>query len=68
MQQLNTPKVHRLPKGEHIAPMPPLVQGTLNRKTQGGLPPEPYRTAVTRWTTCPALSARDPLKHIYTEW
>ena len=60
-------RVHLLPRGEHIAPMPDRVQGDLNRKTQGGLPPEPYRTATTRWTTCPAMSARDPMKKIFSE-
>jgi hypothetical protein len=61
-------RVHLLPRGEHIAPMPPLVQGSLNRKTQGGLPPEPYRTATTRWATCPAMTARDPQKKIFSEY
>lgn len=62
------PRVHLLPKGEHIAPMPALKFGELNRKTQGGLPPEPYRTATTRWGACPAMSARDPMKRIFSEY
>lgn len=61
-------RVHQLPRGEHIAPMPALRRGSLDRKTQGGLPPEPYRTATTRWATCPAKSARDPIKTIITDW
>jgi hypothetical protein len=62
------PKVHLLPRGESIAPMPPRAYGDLNRKTQGGLPPEPYRTATTRWLSCPAMTARDPMKTLFTDW
>lgn len=68
MNNLNRPRVHTLPKGQHIAPMPALRQGELGARRQGGLPPEPYRTATTRWATCPAMSARDPMKRIVQEY
>lgn len=45
------PKVHTLPRGEHIAPMPALRDGEINRRLQGGLPPEPNRTPYKRWGT-----------------
>lgn len=43
------PKVHTLPRGESIAPMPALRDGENNRRLQGGLPPEPNRTPYKRW-------------------
>jgi hypothetical protein len=52
-------RTHLLPKGVSIAPMPPLRKGEVDRKTQGGLPPEPYRNANRRWGTG-AKSAREP--------
>lgn len=52
-------RTHLLPKGVSIAPMPPLRKGEVDRVTQGGLPPEPYRSANRRWGTG-AKSARDP--------
>lgn len=29
--------------------MPPLRKGEVGRRTQGGLPPEPYRNACSKW-------------------
>ena len=50
---------HLLPRGVSIAPMPPLRKGEVDRVTQGGLPPEPYRNANRRWGTG-AKFAREP--------
>jgi hypothetical protein len=36
-------RVHQLMRGVHIAPMPALVKGDVDRKLQGGMPPEGYR-------------------------
>lgn len=37
-------RVHLLPKGKHIAPMPAMATGDVGRKLQGGMPPVPYRS------------------------
>jgi hypothetical protein len=50
---------HTLPRGVHIAPMPRLRDGEVGRKVQGGLPPEPYRSANCRLT---ALQSRNPTR------
>lgn len=52
-------RTHILPRGVHIAPMPPLRDGEVGRKVQGGLPPEPYRSANCRLT---ALHKRNPTR------
>lgn len=57
---MTTPKVHRVPKGTFISPMPPLRTGTAGRKLQGGDPPVPYRNACSRWSECPTKWAREP--------
>lgn len=41
-------KVHTVAKGT-MYPMPPLIKGDVNRVMQGGLPPEPYRSANHKW-------------------
>lgn len=42
--------VHRLPRGEHIAPMPePRRARGRDRVLPGGLPPQPNRTSYARW-------------------
>lgn len=41
--------VHSLPKGVHLAPMPPLYYGDLNKKLQGGLAPVPFRSCTHKW-------------------
>lgn len=61
-------RVHTLPRGESIAPMPKMRDGEIGRRVQGGMPPVPYRTATKRWGDCPAKSARDPMKTILTDW
>ena len=61
-------RVHTLPKGQHIAPMPPLRKGTIGARLQGGLPPEPNRSASKRLAGFMGLTARDPMKHIMTEY
>lgn len=53
------PKVHTVPKGTMYA-MPPLRKGEVDRKTQGGLPPMPYRNACSKWERCPTKFAREP--------
>lgn len=50
---------HILPRGVSIAPMPKLRDGEVGRKVQGGLPPEPYRSANCRLT---ALHSRNPTR------
>ena len=62
------PRVHLLPRGEHIAPMPPLVKGSIDRITQGGLPPEPNRSASKRLANFSGRSAWDPMKRIFSEY
>lgn len=62
------PKVHTLPRGEHIAPMPALRVGDVNRRLQGGLPPEPNRSASKRLANFNGRWARDPMKRIVTEY
>ena len=52
---------HILPRGVHIAPMPRLRDGEVGRKVQGGLPPEPYRSANCRLT---ALHSHNPTRYI----
>jgi hypothetical protein len=51
-------KVHFINK---IAPMPPLatVEGS-GRRLQGGLPPVPFRSASSKWASCPTKWAREP--------
>lgn len=51
---------HTLPRGVSIAPMPRLRDGEVGRKVQGGLPPEPYRSANCRLT---ALQSRNPTRY-----
>jgi hypothetical protein len=51
---------HILPHGVSIAPMPRLRDGEVGRKVQGGLPPEPYRSANCRLT---ALHSSNPTRH-----
>jgi hypothetical protein len=41
-------RVHQVPKGTMPA-MPPLRQGEVGRRVQGGLPPQPYRSACSKW-------------------
>ena len=41
------PRVHVLPKGEHIAPMPEPIKGEIGRKLPGGYCPRGMRT---QWT------------------
>jgi hypothetical protein len=55
-------KVHSLPKGIHIAPMPKRVEGDVGRKLQGGLPPEPYRSCNAKWSNS-AKFAREPMPY-----
>ena len=62
------PKVHTLPRGEHIAPMPALRDGDVNRRLQGGLPPEPNRSASKRLANFSGRWARDPMKRIVIEY
>lgn len=62
------PKVHTLPRGESIAPMPALRNGDINRRLQGGLPPEPNRSASKRLAAFNGRSAWDPMKRIVTEY
>lgn len=64
----NPPRVHTLASGEHIAPMPPLRKGTLDRITQGGLPPEPNRSASKRLANFTGRWASDPMKCIVQEY
>lgn len=42
--------VHSLPKGVHLAPMPPLyyIKGS-GRTLQGGLAPVPFRSCTHKW-------------------
>ena len=61
-------RVHLLPKGEHIAPMPALRDGEINRRLQGGLPPEPNRSASKRLAGFTGRWARDPMKRIFSEY
>ena len=61
-------RVHLLPRGVHIAPMPALRDGDVNRRLQGGLPPEPNRSASTRLVNFTGRFARDPMKHVMTEY
>jgi hypothetical protein len=61
-------RVHQLPKGQSIAPMPPLnKEHEFSRKVQGGLPPEPYRSTSHKWVRCMGF-ARDHEKRIYTKF
>lgn len=53
------PRVHLVPKGTMPA-LPPLRQGEVGRKLQGGLPPVPYRNACSKWAGCPTRWAREP--------
>lgn len=41
-------RVHSLPRGAHIAPMPAKVFGSEGARLPGGLPPEPNRTPWRR--------------------
>lgn len=43
-------RVHQLPRGVHIAPMPEQrkITGT-GRRLEGGLPPVAYRSSTARW-------------------
>ena len=52
-------RVHTVAKGT-MYPMPPLVKGDVDRVTQGGLPPEPYRSTSHKWIRCPTKWAREP--------
>lgn len=36
--------------------------GDVGRKTQGGLPPVPYRSATHKWASCPTKWAREPFQ------
>jgi hypothetical protein len=42
------------------APMPPFRDGEVGRRLQGGLPPVPYRSASSKWASCPTKWAREP--------
>ena len=51
-------RVHTVAKGT-MYPMPPLRKGEVDRVTQGGLPPEPYRNTNHKWCRG-AKFAREP--------
>ena len=51
-------RVHTVAKGT-MYPMPPLIKGEVDRVTQGGLPPEPYRSSTHKWV-------RASIKRVYT--
>lgn len=51
-------RTHLVAKGT-MYPMPPLRKGEVDRKTQGGLPPEPYRSTSHKWGRG-AKFAREP--------
>ena len=51
-------RTHLVAKGT-MYPMPPLRKGEVDRVTQGGLPPEPYRSASHKWVRG-AKFAREP--------
>jgi hypothetical protein len=51
-------RTHLVAKGT-MYPMPPLRKGEVDRVTQGGLPPEPYRSANHKWVRG-AKFAREP--------
>ena len=53
-------RVHKVPFGALNIPMPPLAKVEGVSRLQGGLPPMPYRTATTRWTSCTAKWGREP--------
>jgi hypothetical protein len=55
-------KVHQLPKGASIAPMPKLVVGDVGRVLQGGLPPVPFRSCNAKWSNA-AKFAREPMPY-----
>ena len=40
--------------------MPPLRDGEVGRRLQGGLPPVPYRSTSHKWASCPTKWAREP--------
>jgi hypothetical protein len=42
-------RVHKLPKGVHIAPMPPLLTGTKDKVLPGGYAPVSYRSCTHKW-------------------
>lgn len=42
------------------APMPPFRDGEVGRRLQGGMPPVPYRSASSKWASCPTKWAREP--------
>lgn len=56
------PRTHLVPKGTMPA-LPPLRKGEVGRKTQGGLPPVPYRNACSKWEQCPTRWAREPFNN-----
>jgi hypothetical protein len=51
-------RTHLVAKGT-MYPMPPLIKGDVDKVTQGGLPPEPYRSANHKWCRG-AKFAREP--------
>jgi hypothetical protein len=55
-------KVHQLPRGTSIAPMPKLVTGDVGRVLQGGLPPVPFRSCNAKWSNA-AKFAREPMPY-----
>lgn len=50
MSTTHRTRVHLLPPGEHIAPLPARRYGTVGRLQPGGLPPTPNRTTTHKWT------------------
>jgi hypothetical protein len=48
--------------------MPALRDGDINRRLQGGLPPEPNRSASKRLANFSGRWARDPMKRIVIEY
>jgi hypothetical protein len=53
-------RVHTMPFGALKIPMPPLAKVEGVSRLQGGLPPEPYRNACSKWAGCPTKWAREP--------
>jgi len=51
-------RVHLLPKGVTIAPLPAPRTGDVGRVLQGGLPPQPYR-ARNDWSAANPRTRRD---------
>ncbi len=61
-------RVHLLPKGDHIAPMPEPIKGEIGRKLPGGFCPRGMRTQWSNLAGAHARGRSKPDAHATPKW